>query len=260
MEYYDQHMHTFFSPDSTEKFENYLKQTDNYVVTTEHLDYYTNYPQSSDVILYYASYSNHIDELNRSYNNRLLKGIEVGYTKTDRQAILDYLSDKSFDIILLSIHQNGNHGFMTLNHDTKPIAEHLEQYFSIMLEGVKFATFANVLAHFDFGLRGYDPVHVEDLIPFESVLKEIFTVMIENNQAFELNTRSMYRYHDVHLYDYAIEVYQSVGGKLFTVSSDAHVAADYRLEFDAAFELLRKHEVKQLVVYQKQQPIMVNLP
>lgn len=256
MEYYDQHLHTFFSPDSTEEFENYLRLTDIYLVTTEHLDYYAN----SQVVLDYDNYCKHIDQLNQRYNNRILKGIEVGYTRNDKQEILNYLSDKNFDIILLSIHQNGKHGFMTLNHDTKPIQIHLEEYFSLMLEGIQFAEFANVLAHFDFGLRGYDPVEVDHLRPFESILKDIFAVIIERQQALELNTRSMYRYHDVHLYEYVIDLYQSVGGELFTVSSDAHVASDYRLEFDKAFSMLRKRGVDQLVVYQKQKAIMVDLP
>ena len=39
MGYYDQHMHTHFSPDSAESFENYLEQTDGLLVTTEHLDF-----------------------------------------------------------------------------------------------------------------------------------------------------------------------------------------------------------------------------
>lgn len=38
MKYYDQHMHTYYSYDSEEHFENYLPLADDkFLVTTEHL-------------------------------------------------------------------------------------------------------------------------------------------------------------------------------------------------------------------------------
>ena len=43
MRYYDQHLHTYFSPDSSETFENYLLQSDLPVVTTEHLDFISSF-------------------------------------------------------------------------------------------------------------------------------------------------------------------------------------------------------------------------
>lgn len=40
MRYYDQHLHTYFSPDSRETFENYLNLTDLPLISTEHLDFF----------------------------------------------------------------------------------------------------------------------------------------------------------------------------------------------------------------------------
>lgn len=260
MRYYDQHLHTYFSPDSSEDFENYLRQSDVPFVSTEHLDLFSPYQRADDVIPDYEGYSEKVDQLNEIYDNRLLKGIEIGFTYPDRQRIESLVKDKDYDIKLLSIHHNGRHGFMTLNHDTKDLQTHLGEYFSLMLEGVKNASYANVLAHFDFGLRGYDDVSVEDLYPSEKVLTEIFKTMIDQEQALELNTRSMYRYDNDHLYDYAIELYQSLGGKMFTVSSDAHVASDYQLHFEDAFKKLRDHQVTQLVIFNKAEPTYVPIP
>lgn len=260
MRYYNQHSHTYFSPDSTEHFENYLKQTDLPVVTTEHLDFYRPSQKMEDAVLDYDSYVETIQRLNQTYDNRLLKGIEVGFTFEDRHRIEAYLADKSFDIILLSIHHNGGQGFMTLNNDTKDLTEHVEDYYNLMLQGIKEAPYANVLAHFDYGLRGYDDVKVSDLKPAEETLKAIFQVIIEQNQALELNTRSMYAYDNAHLYDYAIGLYKSLGGRLFTVSSDAHVAEDYQFHFSEAFSLLRAHGVNELVVFKNQKAQFVPLP
>lgn len=260
MRYYDQHLHTYFSPDSIEKFENYLDLSDLPVVTTEHLDFYSSFQKMDDVIPDYHGYSEKIEELNKIYNNRLLKGIEVGFTYPDRYKIKQFLEDKVYDLILLSIHHNGRHGFMHLNHDTKNIFEHLEEYFSLMLQGVKNVPEANVLAHFDFGLRGYDDVTIKELQRFESQLTQILKTMIKNEQALELNTRSMFRYDNAHLYDYVIGLYRRLGGEMFTVSSDAHVAADYELQFEDAFSMLRKYDVDKLVIFQNKEPRFVDIP
>ncbi|XJS11378.1 histidinol phosphate phosphatase [Aerococcaceae bacterium WGS1372] len=260
MRYYDQLLHTYFSPDSSEQFENYLNQSDLPFVSTEHLDYFSSNQSNDDVIPDYEGYSQKIDQLKSNYDRPILKGIEIGFTYPDRHRIESFIQKKDYDIKLLSIHHNGRHGFMTLNHNTKDLQIHLKEYFNLMLEGVKHASYANVLAHFDFGLRGYDNVLIEDLYPSEKTLTEIFKTMIAQEQALELNTRSMYRYDNDHLYDYAIDLYQSLGGKMFTVSSDAHVASDYQLHFNDAFNKLRSHNVNQLVVFQKNQPIFVDIP
>lgn len=260
MQYYDQHLHTYFSPDSKETFERYLSQSNLPVVTTEHIDFFSPHQSNDDVIPDYDGYAQVIEALNKKYDNRLLKGIEIGFTYADRKKIETFLEGKEYDIKLLSIHHNGRYGFMTLNHDVKDLTTHLEEYFGLMLDAVKHAPYANVLAHFDFGLRGYDNVSVEDLYSSEEVLTNIFKVMVENNQALELNTRSMYRYDNDHLYDYAIDLFKSVGGEMFTVSSDAHVAEDYQLRFDDAFNKLRNHGVSKLVVFKKGQAHFVDLP
>lgn len=260
MRYYDQHLHTYFSPDSIEEFENYLKKSDLPVVTTEHLDYYSSFQNMDDVIPDYEGYSKKIKELNEIYDNRLLRGIEVGFTYPDRHKIEEFMTGKEFDIVLLSIHHNGEHGFMHLNNDTKELNEHLEEYFGLMLQGIQHTPYANVLAHFDFGLRGYDNVTVEELSRFEGILTKILKAMMANNQALELNTRSMFRFGNAHLYDYVIELYRNLGGEMFTVSSDAHVAEDYELHFKEAFEMLKKHGVEKLVVFQNREPHFVDMP
>lgn len=260
MQYYDQHLHTYFSPDSSAEFEEYLNQSNLPFVSTEHLDLFSPMQQAKDVFPDYEGYSKKINQLNQEYDQRLLKGIEIGFTYPDRYRIEKFVADKDYDIQLLSIHHNGRHGFMMLNHDTKDLQTHLGEYFRLMLEGVKNAPYANVLAHFDFGLRSYDNVTIEDLYPSEKLLVEIFKTMITQDQALELNTRSMYRYGNAHLYDYVIDLYQGLGGKMFTVSSDAHVAEDYQLHFTDAFNKLKAHNVNQLVTFKKQEATFVPIP
>ncbi|MBM6615886.1 histidinol phosphate phosphatase [Desemzia sp. RIT804] len=260
MHYYDQHMHTYFSPDSTETLERYLEQSaGKTVITTEHLDFFSKEQETADVLPDFDAYSEKIAQLNQLYDQRILKGIEVGFTYPDKEKIQDFLSGKDYDLILMSIHHNGRHGFMLLGNDDVPLENQLEEYYSLMLQGVREFTNANVLAHFDYGLRSYE-VSVEELKAAEPKLLQIFETAVQHDIAFELNTRSMYRFGNAHLYEYAIDLYRSVGGTLFTVSSDAHVVEDYELGFKDAFEMLKKHGVEQLAVFKNQQPSFVELP
>ena len=76
----------------------------------------------------------------------------------------------------------------------------------------------------------------------------------------EINAKSFGPYQNAHLYQYAIPLYQSVGGKLFTLGSDAHKSSDYRLDFAAMSDLLRSFGVNQLAVFQGSERFMANLP
>lgn len=259
MQYYDQHMHTHFSPDSVERFENYLVLSDKPLITTEHLDFFSPRQNRAPYIPDFTQYSAEIERLNKRYGNRIRKGVEVGFTKPDKDKIFRYLDGKDFDLVLLSIHHNGRYNFMQVGNRDVPLERTLDEYYRLMLEAVQEFPQANVLAHFDYGLRGYD-LSVEELQAAESQLLAVFQAAVERDIAFELNTGSMYRHENAHLYEYAIDLYLSAGGKLFTVGSDAHKAQDYERYFPDAFAMLRRHGVEQLAVFQQQEPTLVDIP
>lgn len=56
-------------------------------------------------------------------------------------------------------------------------------------------------------------------------------------------------YQNEALYRYAVPLYQSLGGKLFTLGSDAHVAADYQNLFPEMQQLLRDFGVNEVATY-----------
>ncbi|MGP6147407.1 PHP domain-containing protein [Jeotgalibaca sp. A122] len=260
MKYYDQHMHTYYSYDSEEHFENYLPLADDkFLVTTEHLDFHNPYTGYQDDSPDYEAYAAEIAKLNETYNGRILKGIEIGYTPGDRNEIRDYLKGKTYDVMLLSVHQNGKYDFMQKEILEQTLEETLEEYYSLMLAAVTDFKEANILTHFEYGLRLYD-VTVADLEKVEPLLLQVFKKAVENNLAFELNSKSMFKYGNAHLYEYGIELYKEAGGTLFTVGSDAHVAADYEAHFVDMFAMLGRHGVEELVVFKNQQPTMVKRP
>lgn len=258
MTVYDQHMHTLFSPDSSEEFENYLKQTPGLIVTTEHLDFNDCFRDGKDTVLDYEKYSATIDQLNEKHGNRIRKGIEIGYTKESFDQIQDYLKGKDFDMQLLSVHQTSEYDFLQPMMKEKDVEDVMNEYFPLLLEAVTNFPTANVLAHFDYGIRLF-AVSVEQLQGHESILKQVLQKVIDKQLAFELNTRSMYQYGNVALYEQMIEWYVALGGKLVSLGSDAHSTDYYAYHFEYALALLEKNDISSVTIFEKQQPTQLSL-
>lgn len=85
----------------------------------------------------------------------------------------------------------------------------------------------------------------------------IFALIVQNGLAFEVNTKSMFKWHNAALYDLVIPWYQAAGGRLFTIGSDAHEKQSYRNHFAEAVALLQDHHVDQIATYTQHQPTMV---
>lgn len=258
MTIYDQHMHTYFSPDSSEIMEEYLKQAKGQIVTTEHLDFDDRFMGGKDTILDYEKYCKTVEKLNKQYDNRVRKGIEIGYTKDSHTQILDYLEGKDFDVQLLSVHQNGEYDFLQPTVKEKDVQDVMNEYFPLLLEALEQFPGANVLAHFDYGIRLFD-VSLRELQGHQPILKQVLQKVIEKNMAFELNTRSMYQYGNVELYEQMITWYLELGGKSFSLGSDAHSIDYYGFYFENAITLLEEHGVSSVVVFDKQQPTQLPL-
>ena len=246
--YYDQHMHTHFSPDSAESFENYLEQTDGLLVTTEHLDFHDAYNGGVDTVLDYAAYSDKIDALNAIHDGRIRRGIEVGYTPESHARIMSYLEGKTFDVILLSVHQTGRYDYLQPIIDEMDPKAVMQEYFQLCTEAVRQVDGANIFAHFDYGIRRL-PVTVEDLREFEPLLKGLLNAIMAKKMALELNTRSMYEYNNADLYRYMIGLYLEMGGSSFSLGSDAHSIQKYRYHFDDAIALLHELGVTELTLF-----------
>ncbi|MEG0267856.1 MAG: PHP domain-containing protein [Carnobacterium sp.] len=220
-------------------------------MTTEHLDFNDFFMGGKDTVLDYDEYRKAIDLLNKQYNHRIRKGIEIGYTKKSHAQIQDYLKGKDFDVQLLSVHQNGEYDFLQPIVKEKDVQDVMTEYFPLLLEAVEQFSTANVLTHFDYGIRLFD-VSVKELQEHESVLKQVLQKVIDKEMAFELNTRSMYQYGNVDLYEQMIEWYLELGGKSFSLGSDAHSIAYYGYHFEDAIALLKKHGVSSVTVFEKQ--------
>lgn len=260
MNYYDQHLHTFLSFDSEEQFENYLAHQPDFFVATDHFDLENSGTGFQDDIPDYQALTQKIQQLNENYPTKILRGIELGIVPGQEQRILDYLKKHPYDLKLLSIHQNGRFDYMddqVLTMDKFAVAK---MYFDQMNHVLTSFPEGDILTHFEYGLRRFDFSAEELATHFEKELTEIFKKAIERELAFEVNAKSFGRYKNAHLYRYAIPLYQSLGGKLFTLGSDAHVAQDYQLLFAEMSALLREFGVESLAIYQGKERFQAPLP
>ena len=247
---FDQHVHSNFSFDSNEELENYVNVSNkNDIVTTEHLDFANPIINYEDSSINYLKYIEEIDSLNKKYSNKFFSGIEIGYTLNSEKRIEDFLKDKNFNLKLLSIHQNGIYDYMCVNKKLISLEALIQEYFEQMIQALESSIEFNVLAHFEYGIRIID-ISVTD---FDSLarkfLNKIIELIIKKEIAFEVNTKSIYKYKKENLYSYMIEKYLKKGGKLFTLGSDAHNIKDYAYRFDEARKFLLARNVKEIILF-----------
>ena len=247
---FDQHVHSNFSFDSNEELENYVNVSNkNDIVTTEHLDFANPIINYEDSSINYLKYIEEIDSLNKKYSNKFFSGIEIGYILNSEKRIEDFLKDKNFNLKLLSIHQNGIYDYMCVNKKLISLEALIQEYFEQMIQALESSIEFNVLAHFEYGIRIID-ISVTDFDSLASkFLNKIIELIIKKEIAFEVNTKSIYKYKKENLYSYMIEKYLKKGGKLFTLGSDAHNIKDYAYRFDEARKFLLARNIKEIILF-----------
>ena len=247
---FDQHVHSSFSFDSNEDLENYINVSNNSdIITTEHLDFENPIINYKDSSIDYLKYIGQIKNLNKKYSNKFFLGIEIGYTPNSEKRIEDFLKDKNFNLKLLSIHQNGIYDYMCVNKKIISLDALIKEYFEQMIQALESSIKFDVLAHFEYGLRMID-ISVIEFDNLASVfLNKIIELIVKKEIAFEVNTKSMYKYKKENLYNYMIEKYIREGGRLFTLGSDAHNIKEYAYKFDEAKNFLLSKNIKEIILF-----------
>ncbi|NLY09277.1 MAG: histidinol-phosphatase HisJ family protein [Tissierellia bacterium] len=233
----DQHVHSEFSFDSIESIENYLKVSDSPIITTEHADFECFCMNGGDTAFDYDEYAEQVEELNKRYDNRVLKGVELGYTERVKDRLLEFIDKREFDLILLSVHENDEVDYMD-SMDRNSFREILPGYYENIIKSVvDFHHVVDVVAHMDFVLRNKE-YEMEDVFEQESLIKSALEIIIKYDLALELNTRGLYQFKNGRYYDYLFSLYKGLGGKRISIGSDAHRIKDFKLNFDGAIKFV----------------------
>ncbi|UVI31290.1 histidinol-phosphatase HisJ family protein [Paenibacillus spongiae] len=257
----DQHVHSRYSPDSTEELEAIVRHAQSlgkpFVVTTDHFDYDCKFFKK-DVLIDMPEYERETALLRSKYDIDIRQGIEVGYRQDYFNEINAYLRQYSFDLVLLSVHNNGVLDFAEDAYHEQPLERVFADYFTHVFHAVNEMDNYDVVAHLDYFVRyAKRTIGVEHYEQAHSILYDIMKVIISKDKALELNTAGLFRQGWIHPHSYLLKMYIDMGGKLFSLGSDAHRLSHYEKGFSEAIELLKSFNIREIVQFKNRVPQLV---
>ena len=233
---FDSHTHTKFSADSTMQAEDALARAESLnvgLVFTEHFDY--------DMQGFTFVPADYMNEYKKFRGDKLRLGVEVGMTKTARDASKNFVASADFDQVIGSIHTiDGEDIYIKEFFVGKEKFPVYLKYFQVMAQEAAVNDF-DVLGHIDYICRAatYEDTSI-DYDTFKAEIDNVLKIVVEREKVLELNTR---RLHDKKVLDELKPVYTSYknfGGKYVTIGSDAHRAEVVGNYFDAALEFVKE--------------------
>jgi histidinol-phosphatase (PHP family) len=288
--YIDSHNHTkHFSIDSTQTLDELLSSALEAglkgLAVTEHYDKDVingffqvgissvgSLPHPDEWIFNLEAYFNLLEEkkqqLARSRPDfQLLTGIEIGYMPYLAEE-LDHLVDAyPFDCVIASVHcldYRDIYHYPELYETGKQAA--YGRYLETLVEMLRNQHNFDVLGHFDYITRyaGYeDPaLRYQD---FPDHFDEMFRLLVEKGKSLEINTRTRQKRLAAGLTDLGfadetvIRRYLELGGKMITLSSDAHHVGETGGGFIEAAAWLKSLGVSYLTAFQAGQPLLLPL-
>jgi len=252
----DLHVHTHHSCDSRVTMEEYCSEALNRGVQTicftDHLDFN---PVDEGYLYYHAD--KFFDEFERAkdkYSDKLLLlcGIEFAEPHVYRKEFEQY-SRLPYDFILGSIHfWFGNMFPSQLIKTDIPMETVFEKYWEQVYKAVSYGGF-DAFAHFDFPKRYY-----KSCIWSEEQIQEIFSQMVQNDIALEINTSSLRKGLSDSMPDRELlDIYIKAGGVKVTIGADTHRAEDLAADYDHAAALV-KEPLKKTVYIQRKPAFVTN--
>lgn len=224
---YDQHVHCNYSFDSDETIQNYLDKALalglKYFVLTDHCDFNSVY-YKRDLVFDIKKEQEELENIANKYPSiKILKGIEMGYLKSELDRINKTLSDNSFDLINLSVHENGVIDYYMTDEFLKGgLQETLKEYFELVLEALDSEVDFDVLSHFDYGFKtAYLIDNTLKMSDYDEYITKILSKLIKADKTLEVNIKVERFINDEHTL-YFLRLYKKLGGKNITISTDAH--------------------------------------
>lgn len=263
MNYYDNHIHSLYSPDSKIKMEDIVR-----VATEQHLagvaftDHYDiDAPSRENEFTFDpAAQQQEIDTLRNTYNIQILKGIEVGLQPESLDKIKKFTTQYSFDTVIASIHFIDKlDPYYGSYYTDKNYKEAYGRVFEIMYRtAVEYVDF-DILGHFDYIAR-YAPYKNSErnitLAEFGDYLEPLLKFLAKNGKTFEVNTKT-YKENLGHtpLLDIAIlKRFRELGGEAISLGSDAHDLKRIGDNFELFSTIIKNCGFKYLVYYKNRKP------
>lgn len=213
------------------------------------------------------------DELNREYGDRVrvFSGIEISDAAIPKYVdrLQSAFSFYDYDILLASSHIVDYKGkeceFSSADFSDvgmEDIEGLLATYFEYMLRTVYENKF-DALCHVTYPLRYINGIYKKGAVLDSHIktIEDVFKVIIDRNTALEINTAKCTVENPAAFCpeEDLLELYISLGGRMFTLGSDSHIAGSEGRGFDAAADFLIKRGIYGCYYFEKRQPVFYNI-
>lgn len=196
---------------------------------------------------------------------RILRGIEMGQPTYDVELTEKSLARYEYDFVIGSIHNLrempdfGDLDYKSMTEER--IYELLGQYFDEMLLLAKWNGF-DTLAHLTYPMRyivqaGRNEI---ELSRFDGIVDEIFSTLIANGKALEINTSGLRQPigKTMPTEDY-VRRYRELGGELLTLGSDAHFTEHVGAGIDEGYAIAERCGFEYVTYFENRKPIKVKI-
>jgi histidinol-phosphatase (PHP family) len=266
MQLRDQHVHSKYSFDSesepTEVCRLAVERGLGGVVFTEHFD--THPTEWPGCVYDYARLVDLQAELRAEFGNRLSVGlgIEVCYQPDNMGFILDYLSKRQFDLVILSVHWfYGRAVHFKESWAGLDLAEGTRRYLRTVLEAARLCADLNrkgsspfdVLGHLDFAKR-YTHIFFNEnrAADGRDIIDEILRACLEADLIPEINVSPLRRGLDEPMpAAHTVRRYRELGGRCMSVGSDAHRPSDVGRDLRHAADMIAEAGLEGLALFQQ---------
>lgn len=244
----DHHLHTEFSYDSRIKARELAQRAVelgySLIAITEHLDLLP-WELSRYGLPSFTRYIEHLRPLQEEFSPlglRIVCGVEVGDFHRVKSFADELLAELDFELRMGSVHflSDGTNVAIPFNRPFRK--EDSEDYYKQNLA---------LAENCDFHILGHLGVHKRYLTkePPEThclgLIRDIFRTLISRNIALEINFSSLRKPYARILPDqWQIDLYREMGGKLFSIGSDAHFLEHFDQNYEQLPEWLFSDEVR----------------
>ena len=238
------------------------------IVFTDHYDLWAPevpgenmpWPQDFDIMAQQAE----LDRVQGLFNDgfKVLKGIELGMNEHSREEIRKVVNTHEFDQIIASIHylQDSDPYYRSF-YEGKDWKEAYGLYLETIYNEATILENFDIIGHFDYVVR-YSPYPQDSITykDFSDILDTLFTYLIHNGKALELNTKQSGggSTRPTVLDKDLLVRYRELGGEILSLGSDSHIPEGVADKFIDYAALLKSLGFRWSAHYEKRQ--LVQLP
>lgn len=264
--YWDTHMHSRFSGDSTAEPEQMIrsaieKRLDG-VCFTDHIDY--DYPGPVSFQFDPDEYAATLKALQLSYADRIEVriGAELGLQPQLKERYEAFTAKKPFDFIIGSSHVvHGFDPYYPAFYQGKTEHEAYLEYFECILENIAVFDDFDVYGHLDYVVRyGPNKNAAYSYSKYQDVIDAILRALLVKGKGIELNMAGFkYGLNHPHPTEEILKRYRALGGEILAFGADAHSPEHVAFAYDRLRAIAESAGFTHYTVFKQRSPVFLPL-